>query len=595
MHNPNSNFLIGLLGAFLLTTSSFGQAYRGVPEHHKLVDPYPISGEGLGQSVAASNEWLLINERDRSGTNTLGTLFIYRRSLDGWELQQELAPVSGSNPWEWNALFGNQTSIDGSMGIASVLGAHNFEGAVATFSVSQNQWQITGEIRSPRRDRTELFAHSIAISGSHVIVGAPANSLRRLSAGVAYFYDYINGSWEFQQAVFGNDPFTYPINPVPLGAPPSWQFYEWDAVGINVAIHGDVAAVSYKVVTSEEIPHFQGKVFVFERINGTWIQTQILRDPNSGHANQFGFHAVEISDDQILVGDGHTSGWGACSNAPDPGEIFVFQRSAPGPGNWDLIQTFEGSNASIHNIGGCVASDGFGEAMSLNGNRLLVGAPRGKRNPLHNATYGEAYLFQRDANGIWNEIQHYRHSDWNHLNNGSPVSGFGRSVSLSENYAVVGHPLAFGESNTHAAGAAYVFELPHGTAYCAGQPNSTGASATLTCTGNLDPAAGILTLWAHDLPPGQLGILLASPSQGFMANPGGSLGNLCLGAPLARVTAQLADTTGRARFATDPLNVPTSPATAVLSGETWHFQAWYRDQWLGFPSNLTEAIAVTFP
>ena len=38
---------------------------------------------------------------------------------------------------------------------------------------------------------------------------------------------------------------------------------------------------------------------------------------------------------------------------------------------------------------------------------------------------------------------------------------------------------------------------------------------------------------------------------------------------------------------------PTGVSFPILAGETWHFQAWYRDGAIG-TNNLTNAIAVTF-
>ncbi|MCP3913994.1 MAG: hypothetical protein GY711_00380, partial [bacterium] len=44
----------------------------------------------------------------------------------------------------------------------------------------------------------------------------------------------------------------------------------------------------------------------------------------------------------------------------------------------------------------------------------------------------------------------------------------------------------------------------------------------------------------------------------------------------------------------DPGALPTAPASAILPGETWNFQAWHRDHTPGLTSNFTEAMSVTF-
>lgn len=572
------------------------QVAEGLPEHQKLMDHSPVFQESFGHSVAVSGEWTLVYEPgNRTAPNPIGTIFVYERDSTGWVLRQEITPAPNSDPWSWSSLFGDHIQLDGATAAVTYTSAHNYEGSIAILERVQGTWQVTQEIRSPNPDSGELFGHSMAISGDTLIVGAPTNADQTQYGGAVHFYQRIQGAWQFQQTLHGNDPFTYPRRASQVGSPGVWQFYTWQSVGTSVAIHGDVAVASFRVVTSEMFPGALGKAFVFERINGIWQQTDILWDPlrNSSSSDQFGRRAIEIDGDQILIGDGHAD-TPLAFGVPDPGEVVVFQRSAPGSRTWSFLQKFSGSNASIHWEGGW-SSDGFGESISLHGDRLLVGASRGKRRLTTNNIYGEAYLFERDSNGLWSEIEHYRHSDWNHRNGTSPIPGFGRTVALGDNYAVVGHPIAYGTGDTLGAGAVYVFEQPHGDAYCPGPENSTGTSATLTCTGNLDPTVGILTLWADDMPPGEVGLLLASPAQGFTPNPGGSLGDLCLGGPLARVTAQLSDASGRARFATNPLAIPTHPTGAIQSGETWYFQAWYRDQWLGTTSNFTEALSVSFP
>ena len=50
-------------------------------------------------------------------------------------------------------------------------------------------------------------------------------------------------------------------------------------------------------------------------------------------------------------------------------------------------------------------------------------------------------------------------------------------------------------------------------------------------------------------------------------------------------------TAGAFSLGIDLTAIPTGPPSAVQPGETWHFQAWFRD---GARSNFTDAVAVTF-
>ena len=44
----------------------------------------------------------------------------------------------------------------------------------------------------------------------------------------------------------------------------------------------------------------------------------------------------------------------------------------------------------------------------------------------------------------------------------------------------------------------------------------------------------------------------------------------------------------------DLTSMPVNPPVAVLPGDTWNFQAWYRDNNLGPTNNFTDAVSVTF-
>jgi photosystem II stability/assembly factor-like uncharacterized protein len=126
--------------------------------------------------------------------------------------------------------------------------------------------------------------------------------------------------------------------------------------------------------------------------------------------------------------------------------------------------------------------------------------------------------------------------------------------------------------------------------------NVSGVPAVISAVGSPFAADNDLTLVADALPSNTLGFFLASPTQGFMPNPGGSVGTLCLGGPFGRYQSQ-AQNSGLLGNITIPVDVtaiaqPTGPV-AGQPGQTWFFQAWYRDSVLSIPtSNFTDAVAV---
>ncbi|MEM6570165.1 MAG: kelch repeat-containing protein [Planctomycetota bacterium] len=138
-----------------------------------------------------------------------------------------------------------------------------------------------------------------------------------------------------------------------------------------------------------------------------------------------------------------------------------------------------------------------------------------------------------------------------------------------------------------------------GSRYCAPAiPNSTGAPADLRVEGAPGTVAlGRVALVATSLPEASAGYFLASQTQDFVPNAGGSQGTLCLGGGIGRysLTPFFAPFGGRVELTIDlgAIPTPTGPV-AVLPGETWNFQAWYRDANPGSTTNFTSAVRVTF-
>ena len=135
-----------------------------------------------------------------------------------------------------------------------------------------------------------------------------------------------------------------------------------------------------------------------------------------------------------------------------------------------------------------------------------------------------------------------------------------------------------------------------GTNYCGpAVPNSSGQSATISAFGPVFAVANDLTLTASLVPANQFGYFLASETQDLVASPPGSMGNLCLGGQIARFAKLVQNSGGAGTFSivVDLTGIPTNPPSSVMAGETWNFQAWFRDS-AALSSNFTDGIAVTF-
>src|ERR1043166_7123941 len=117
--------------------------------------------------------------------------------------------------------------------------------------------------------------------------------------------------------------------------------------------------------------------------------------------------------------------------------------------------------------------DDFGVAVAISGDTLVIGAPGEDSNGSSESdnsysSSGAAYVFVRDANGVWSQQAYLKAS------NADPLDDFGAEVAISGDTIVVG---ASGEDSNATAvngdetnngasgsGAAYVF-VRNGTAW----------------------------------------------------------------------------------------------------------------------------------
>lgn len=111
-------------------------------------------------------------------------------------------------------------------------------------------------------------------------------------------------------------------------------------------------------------------------------------------------------------------------------------------------------------------------------------------------------------------------------------------------------------------------------------PNSSGSPAEVHAAGSTAVAHADLVLHATGLPQQSAGYFLCSQQTATVPLAGGGQGTLCLGGALGRFSNQVLNSgaTGRFAFRVDVSSLPTPAGPrAALSGETWSFQAWYRD------------------
>nr|VFK62466.1 MAG: FG-GAP repeat-containing protein [Candidatus Kentron sp. UNK]VFK70510.1 MAG: FG-GAP repeat-containing protein [Candidatus Kentron sp. UNK] len=211
-----------------------------------------------------------------------------------------------------------------------------------------------------------------------------------------------------------------------------------DHFGFAVSVSGD------RVLIGAHLHHTNGQInagaaYIFERgSNGSWTQKQKLDAGDNQPHNDFGV-AVSIEGERALIG----AAWHDVSGKANVGAAYIFEYDSS-DGQWKKKQELMSSDGA--------AGDHFGFAVSLSGDRALIGARLHDTWGQTNA--GAAYVFERNSSGQWSQKQKLMALD------NKPYNDFGVAVSMEDNRAVIGAGYHDADGKTN-VGAAYAFECDH--------------------------------------------------------------------------------------------------------------------------------------
>ncbi|MDA1263980.1 MAG: L-type lectin-domain containing protein [Planctomycetota bacterium] len=136
-----------------------------------------------------------------------------------------------------------------------------------------------------------------------------------------------------------------------------------------------------------------------------------------------------------------------------------------------------------------------------------------------------------------------------------------------------------------------------GTNYCGpANGNSSGMPAVISAFGSDVAADDSVRLDAAQMPTNQFGYFINSMNQGFVIPPG-SQGILCVSGQIGRHSANVLSTgaTGEFSLQLDLTDLPTPGGFYIVQpGETWYWQAWFRDVNPNQTNNFTEGICISF-
>jgi hypothetical protein len=263
---------------------------------------------------------------------------------------------------------------------------------------------------------SDQFSTAVAIDGNTMVVGAPFHDHPAADQGAVYVLTRYNATAFLE------------VQEISVGS-------AGDTFGLSVAIDGDtlvVGAPNHDVTVGGN----EGAAYVYVKSGTLWVQQQKLTAVGGGVSDAFG-HSVAISGDMVVVGAPFHDGPGIA----DQGAAFVFVRSGT---TWtqQAELTLPVSDAEAFDI--------FGASVAISGTTVVAGAPFDTVDG--SFLRGSAFVFV--LSGSWTLQQR--------LSVGAAVDGFGWSVALRGETAVVGAPNVDVTPNGN-EGAAHMFTRTAGT------------------------------------------------------------------------------------------------------------------------------------
>lgn len=256
------------------------------------------------------------------------------------------------------------------------------------------------------------FASDVALSATTAAIGASGKDVNgNVAQGVVYIFTKEAGSWVLSQTLVTDDG------------------KRLDLFGGVLALQGDtLVAGSYVITVNGNL--YEGAAYVFNRVNGTWVQSQKLVPDDGGLFTLFS-QSLAIDGNTIVVGAG-----GATINGNAvQGAAYVFTKTN---GSWTQTQKLVASDGQ--------AGDALGTRVALDGNVALVAATGASDSS------GAVYVFTR-KNGTWQQTQK--------LLSHTAGGYFGASIALEGNTAIIGENGFY--AGKEVPGAAYVYTNSGGT------------------------------------------------------------------------------------------------------------------------------------
>ncbi len=374
-----------------------------------LPNPSPADSDLFGAAVAISGSRLIVGApQDDTTANDSGIAYVY--DVAGGTPTTPVLTLDNPSPGA-SDLFGSAVTIAGTN---VIVGAPNDDTDALNSGRAYAYDLLGGTPAIPRAvfinpapTQDDFFGTSVAAAGQRAVIGAPKDDALALDSGRAYFYDLVSGTPETPVLTLDNqtpdigDLFGSAVavsaTHVLVGAPNdddngnnvgAGHFFDpasgtptisigtlkettptgLDEFGTAVAADGSLVAIGAPL--DNEGAQFAGRVYVFDLAGGTPTDpTVLLNNPSPANSDGDGFgEQVAVSGSLVVVGAARDD-----TEATASGRAYVFDMSSGTP--TVPVRTLNNPLP--------VSGDFFGNGVGISGNRVVVGAPGDQSGSVH--------------------------------------------------------------------------------------------------------------------------------------------------------------------------------------------------------------------
>ena len=401
---------------------SYGPVYIYKREGTNWMEQAVLSSleRSFGNSISINDGYAFIGAAEENNENGdgSGSVYVFKREDANWTQQTILTPLDG-DPFD---SFGRSLSLNEN---CFIVGAPDDDdhymgrdsGSAYIFELDGAEWKQHAKLTALDAQYDDFFGTSVAIDGDYAIVGAPGDDDNGRESGSVYVFKRIGSIWTSSGNIWGVD-FDRDSDPDSAGQ-------ESQAVSADVKLtasdgarddhFGSAIAISrdYAIVGAYGNDNNRGAAYIFEREGTSWIEQTKLRKPGFRQTDDYFGYSVDINGDYAIVG--------AYGSDIRRGAAYVFKRDGT---SWMQQTELRSVNMATY--------DSFGTTVSISGNYAIVGSPEDDSDTLtsHHRSWGSVCIFELDGE-TWIQQEKLFAS------NGSEGARFGAVVSICGDYAIV--------------------------------------------------------------------------------------------------------------------------------------------------------------